>query len=339
MAIQNRYEFMYYVACTNANPNGDPDMGNMPRIDPQTMQGFITAGATKRRIRNYVELTHRGEPGMNIIVQQATNINRHIAEAKRAAGVEECAKAKEAVYAGRKKACELFYDVRTFGAVMSTGPNAGQVRGPVQITYGKSLDAVLPLDISITRMAVADKVKNGATVEDYAAWEQEQSEDKLHTMGRKQIIPFGLYEVRGFVSANLAEETGFDDEDLNVLFEAILNMYEHDHSASKGEMAVVSPLIIFKHVGTDTDAVQRTRQAKLGFAPAHKLFDLVKVSKKASISYPRSYRDYDASVSLDKVPKGVQIGFKPSAFEPVVWDALPADEDWFHQQERAPKGS
>lgn len=339
MAIQNRYEFMYYVACTNANPNGDPDMGNMPRIDPQTMQGFITDGATKRRIRNYVELVHRGEPGMNIIVQQATNINRHIAEAKRAAGVEECAKAKEAVYAGRKKACELFYDVRTFGAVMSTGPNAGQVRGPVQITYGKSLDAVLPLDISITRMAVADKVKNGATVEDYAAWEQEQSEDKLHTMGRKQIIPFGLYEVRGFVSANLAEETGFDDEDLNVLFEAILNMYEHDHSASKGEMAVVSPLIIFKHVGTDTDAVQRTRQAKLGCAPAHKLFDLVKVSKKASISYPRSYRDYDASVSLDKVPKGVQIGFKPSAFEPVVWDALPADEDWFHQQERAPKGS
>lgn len=339
MAIQNRYEFMYYVACTNANPNGDPDMGNMPRIDPQTMQGFITDGATKRRIRNNVELAHRGEPGMNIIVQQATNINRHIAEAKRAAGVEECAKAKEAVYAGRKKACELFYDVRTFGAVMSTGPNAGQVRGPVQITYGKSLDAVLPLDISITRMAVADKVKNGATVEDYAAWEQEQSEDKLHTMGRKQIIPFGLYEVRGFVSANLAEETGFDDEDLNVLFEAILNMYEHDHSASKGEMAVVSPLIIFKHVGTDTDAVQRTRQAKLGCAPAHKLFDLVKVSKKASISYPRSYRDYDASVSLDKVPKGVQIGFKPSAFEPVVWDALPADEDWFHQQERAPKGS
>lgn len=167
MAIQNRYEFMYYVACTNCNPNGDPDMGNMPRIDPQTMQGFITDAATKRRIRNYVELAHRDEPGMGIIIQQATNINRHIAEAKRAAGVEDCAKAKEAVYAGRKKACELFYDVRAFGAVMSTGPNAGQVRGPVQITYGKSLDAVLPLDISITRMSVADKVKDGATVEDY----------------------------------------------------------------------------------------------------------------------------------------------------------------------------
>lgn len=330
MAIQNRYEFLYYVACTNSNPNGDPDMGNMPRIDPQTMQGYITDGATKRRIRNYIELAHGDEPGMNIIIQQATNINRHIAEAKRAAGVEDCAKSKEAVYAGRKKACELFYDVRTFGAVMSTGPNAGQVRGPVQITYGKSLDAVLPLDISITRMAVADKVKDGGvTVEEYLAWEQAQSEDKLRTMGRKQMIPFGLYEVRGFVSANLAQETGFDKADLNALFEAILNMYEHDHSASKGEMAVVSPLIIFKHVGTDSDPVQRARQARLGCAPAHKLFDLVKVTKKHSVSYPRSYRDYDAVVSLDKVPKGVQIGFQPSAFEPVTWDELPAGEDWF----------
>lgn len=328
MAIQNRYEFIYYVACTNCNPNGDPDMGNMPRIDPQTMQGFITDAATKRRIRNYVELAHRDEPGMNIIIQQATNINRHIAEAKRAAGVEG-SKAKDAVYAARRKACELFYDVRTFGAVMSTGPNAGQVRGPVQITYGKSLDAVLPLDISITRMAVADKVKDDATVEDYLAWEKDQPEDKLRTMGRKQMIPFGLYEVRGFVSANLAQETGFDDEDLDVLFEAILNMYEHDHSASKGEMAVVSPLIIFKHVGTDTDAAQRVRQARLGCAPAHKLFDLVRVTKKNSVAYPRSYRDYDAVVALDKVPGGVQIGFKSSAFAPVVWDALPEDEDWF----------
>lgn len=329
MAIQNRYEFMYYVACTNSNPNGDPDMGNMPRIDPQTMQGFITDGATKRRIRNYVELAHKDEPGMNIIIQQATNINRHIAEAKRAAGVDDCAKAKDAVYAGRKKACELFYDVRTFGAVMSTGPNAGQVRGPVQITYGKSLDAVLPLDISITRMAVADKVKDGATVEEYIAWEEAQPEDKLRTMGRRQMIPFGLYEVRGFISANLAEETGFDEEDLNVLFEAIMNMYEHDRSASKGEMEVVSPLIIFKHVGTDPDPVQRVRQAKLGCAPAHRLFDLVKVSKKDTVAYPRSYRDYDAAVRLDEVPQGVRIGFKSDAFSPVIWDELPEDEDWF----------
>lgn len=327
MAIQNRYEFVYYVACTNANPNGDPDMGNAPRIDPQTMQGFITDVAIKRRIRNYIQTAYAGQPGMNIIVQQSTNLNRHIAEAKRAAGVEDCAKEKEAVYAGRKKACELFFDVRTFGAVMSTGPNAGQVRGPVQIAFGKSLDPVLPMDISITRTAVAETIKDGK-VEDYLKMEAETAEDKLRTMGRKQLIPFGLYEIRGFISANLAAETGFDDDDLQALFEAVLNMYEHDHSASKGEMSVVSPLIIFKHVGNDSDAVQRVRQAKLGCAPAHKLFELVHVQKKADVEFARSYRDYDAVVSVDNVPSGVEIGFQSNPYGPICWGALPDGEDW-----------
>ena len=327
MAIQNRYEFVYYLACTNANPNGDPDMGNAPRIDPQTMQGFITDVAIKRRIRNYIQTAYAGQPGMNIIVQQSTNLNRHIAEAKRAAGVEDCAKEKEAVYAGRKKACELFFDVRTFGAVMSTGPNAGQVRGPVQIAFGKSLDPVLPMDISITRTAVAETIKDGK-VEDYLKMEAETAEDKLRTMGRKQLIPFGLYEIRGFISANLAAETGFDDDDLQALFEAILNMYEHDHSASKGEMSVVSPLIIFKHVGNDSDAVQRVRQAKLGCAPAHKLFELVHVQKKADVEFARSYRDYDAVVSVDNVPSGVEIGFQSNPYGPICWGALPDGEDW-----------
>lgn len=327
MAIQNRYEFVYYVACTNANPNGDPDMGNAPRIDPQTMQGFITDVAIKRRIRNYIQTAYAGQPGMNIIVQQSTNLNRHIAEAKRAAGVEDCAKEKEAVYAGRKKACELFFDVRTFGAVMSTGPNAGQVRGPVQIAFGKSLDPVLPMDISITRTAVAETIKDGK-VEDYLKMEAETAEDKLRTMGRKQLIPFGLYEIRGFISANLAAETGFDDDDLQALFEAILNMYEHDHSASKGEMSVVSPLIIFKHVGNDSDAVQRVRQAMLGCAPAHKLFELVHVQKKADVEFARSYRDYDAVVSVDNVPSGVEIGFQSNPYGPICWGALPDGEDW-----------
>lgn len=327
MAIQNRYEFVYYVACTNANPNGDPDMGNAPRIDPQTMQGFITDVAIKRRIRNYIQTAYAGQPGMNIIVQQSTNLNRHIAEAKRAAGVEDCAKEKEAVYAGRKKACELFFDVRTFGAVMSTDPNAGQVRGPVQIAFGKSLDPVLPMDISITRTAVAETIKDGK-VEDYLKMEAETAEDKLRTMGRKQLIPFGLYEIRGFISANLAAETGFDDDDLQALFEAILNMYEHDHSASKGEMSVVSPLIIFKHVGNDSDAVQRVRQAKLGCAPAHKLFELVHVQKKADVEFARSYRDYDAVVSVDNVPSGVEIGFQSNPYGPICWGALPDGEDW-----------
>lgn len=328
MAIQNRYEFLYYVACTNSNPNGDPDMGNTPRLDPQTMQGFITDVATKRRIRNYIQMAYEGQPGMNIIVQQSTNLNRHIAEAKRAAGVEDCAKAKEAVYAGRKKACEMFYDVRTFGAVMSTGPNAGQVRGPVQIAFGKSLDPVLPLDISITRMATADFIKGG-TLEDYMKKEAETPEDELRTMGRKQLIPFGLYEVRGFVSANLAAETGFDDSDLKALFEAILNMYEHDHSASKGEMSVVSPLIIFQHVGTDTNTEQRIRQAKLGCAPAHKLFELIHVQKKPSVKFPRSYRDYTASIEASHVPSGVKLGFLNDPYGEISWGSLPAGEDWF----------
>lgn len=328
MAIQNRYEFMYYVACTNCNPNGDPDMGNTPRVDPQTMQGYLTDVSTKRRIRNYVQTAYAGEDGMEIIIQQASNINRHIARAKREAGFEDCAKGKDAVYAGRRKACELFYDVRAFGAVMSTGPNAGQVRGPVQITFGKSLDAILPMDISITRMAVAEKYGDN-TVEAYEEQEKTASEDELRTMGRKQLIPFGLYEVRGFISANLAGETGFDDNDLKVLFEAILNMYEHDHSASKGEMAVVSPLIIFKHVGTDTNEAQRVRQAKLGCAPAHRLFDLVKVEKKADVRYPRSYHDYTATVDLSRVPAGVQVGFQTEAFGGITWDRLPDGETWF----------
>ena len=332
-AIQNRYEFVYFFDVTNGNPNGDPDAGNMPRLDPESSKGLVTDVCLKRKIRNFVEISSENEAGYEIYVKEKSVLNLQNKRAYEALGIESEAKKlpKDEAKARDITAwmCKNFFDIRTFGAVMTTEVNSGQVRGPVQLAFTQSIDPIVPLEVSITRMAVADKVKDGATVEDYAAWEQEQPEDKLRTMGRKQIIPFGLYEVRGFVSANLAEETGFDDEDLNVLFEAILNMYEHDHSASKGEMAVVSPLIIFRHVGTDTDAAQRIRQAKLGCAPAHKLFDLVKVTKKASVSYPRSYRDYDALVSLDRVPKGVQIGFKPSAFEPVVWDALPADEDWF----------
>lgn len=329
MVIKNRMEFMYYVACENANPNGDPDMGNTPRVDPQTLQGFISDVATKRRIRNYVSMAYENQDGMDIIIQQGTAINRKIARAREAAEITGSAKEKNAVYAGRKKACQLFYDVRTFGAVMTTGPNAGQVRGPVQITFGKSLDPILPLDLAITRMAVAGGTEKDITEADYLKWEQEQPEDKLRTIGRKQLIPFGLYEVRGFISAFLAAETGFDENDCRVLFEAILNMYEHDHSASKGEMSVVSPLIIFKHVGTDLDENQRERQAKLGCAPAHKLFDLVSVKKKEGVTYPRSYMDYDASIDLAKVPAGVHVGFQTNPYGEIVWNELPDGEEWF----------
>lgn len=333
MAIENRYEFMYYVACRDCNPNGDPDMGNTPRMDPETMQGYITDVATKRRIRNYIGMAYKGQDGMEILVQQSTNLNRHIVRAREAAEAAEGAKAKDAVYAARRKACELFYDVRTFGAVMSTGPNAGQVRGPVQIAFGKSVDPILPLDISITRMAVADNAGGAKTAAEYLEWERQQPEDKLRTMGRKQLIPFGLYEVRGFISANLAAETGFDNDDLKALFEAILNMYEHDRSASKGEMDVVSPLIIFQHTGAETNAnaEQRRREARLGCAPAHKLFELVKVEKKAGLTRPpRSYRDYDAKIHLEGLKKypGVRVGFQSDPYSGIVWDRLPPDEDW-----------
>ncbi len=330
MALQNRYEFMYYVQCINANPNGDPDMGNAPRVDPQTMYGYITDVATKRRIRNYIQIAYEGQPGMDIIMQQASNINKFIARAYEETQSEidtGCAKGKEKTYAARRYCCDHFYDVRTFGAVLSTGANAGQVRGPVQLAFGRSVDPILVQDISITRMCVADGPKDG-DFEKHQAWEDEQPEDQLRTMGRKQFIPFGLYEIRGFISGNLARETGFGENDLKALCEAILNMYEHDRSASKGQMSVVSPLILFKHVGTDTDQTQRCRQALLGCAPAHKLFDLVQVRRKEEVSVPRDYRDYTAVIALDRLPAGVQVGFQTGAFSPIIWDRLPEDESW-----------
>ncbi|MDD6269896.1 MAG: type I-C CRISPR-associated protein Cas7/Csd2 [Oscillospiraceae bacterium] len=323
MAIENRYEFMFYIQCINGNPNGDPDMGNAPRMDPEDMHGYITDVAIKRRIRNYIGKAYEGQDGMNIIMQNATNINKHIAKAKETAGVDFGAKDKESIYKSRQQACSLFYDVRTFGAVLSTGPNAGQVRGPVQIAFAKSLDPILPLDISITRMCKTEDVKGAASSEDYENAEKNTDLESLRTMGRKQFISYGLYEARGFISANLSVETGFDEKDLKALFESILNMYEHDHSASKGEMAVVSPLIIFKHIGTDTDMTQRIRQAKLGCCPAHKLFELVSAKKKDGVELPRYYTDYDFKVNISAVPDGVQIGFLDSPYGEIVWDKLP----------------
>ena len=329
MSIENRYEFLFFIECRNGNPNGDPDMGNAPRMDPQDNHGYITDVAIKRRIRNYVQTAHRGEAGMEMLIRSASNINTGIAKAKEKAGVSACAKGKNEVYQGRQAACKMFYDVRTFGAVMSTGPNAGQVRGPVQLTFARSLDPIQAQDISITRMAVAEKVTGAETAAAYEQWETEHSEDSLRTMGRKQFIPYGLYEARGFISANLAEETEFDDEDLKALFEAILNMYEHDRSASKGEMAVISPLIIFRHTGTDSNLEQRKRQAKLGCASSHRLFELVHLAKKADVDYPRSYTDYTGTVALDARPAGVDIGFLTSPFGEIVWNDIPKDADLF----------
>ena len=329
MAIQNRYEFLFYIQTVNANPNGDPDMGNLPRMDPQDSHGYITDGAIKRRIRNYIQQAFAGQAGMNIFVRSQANLNTAIAEAKENAGVDVMSKAKADVNKGRAKACEMYYDVRTFGAVMSTGPNAGQVRGPVQLTFARSIDPIEALDISITRMAVADNAGGAKTVQDFKDWEAKQPEDALRTMGRKQFIPYGLYEARGFISANLAQDTGFDDSDLKALFEAVLNMYEHDRSASKGMMSVVSPLVIFRHVGTDSDAAQRARQARLGCAPAHRLFDLVSVVRKADIPFARSWRDYEATITLDKRPAGVDIGFLTNPMGDISWNVVPEDAELF----------
>lgn len=309
--------------------NGLYIMSHAPRMDPQDMHGYVTDVAIKRRIRNYVQTAFSGEPGMEMLIRPASNINTAVARAKELAGVDVTAKGKNDIYAGRKKVCALFYDVRTFGTVMSTGPNAGQVRGPVQLTFARSLDPIEAQDISITRMAVADGKDSFKTAAEYEQWENEQPEDKLRTMGRKQFTPYGLYEARGFISANLAQETGFDDKDLKVLWEAILNMYEHDRSASKGQMSVVSPLIIFRHVGTDTDETQRGRQAKLGCAHAHRLFDLVHVEKKEQVEYPRSWKDYEGTIDLNKRPAGVDVGFLTTPYGKVTWNQVPDDAELF----------
>jgi len=304
-AIKNRYEFLFLFDCENGNPNGDPDSGNAPRIDPQDMRGLVSDVAFKRRIRNYVQTARGNAMPDAVFVEHATNLNTKIVKAheQTPGGLVEGA-GRDKVALARQWMCANFYDVRTFGAVMSTGPNAGQVRGPVQFAFARSFDPVLPLDASITRMAVAEDVKGAKSSADYERWEAEQPEDKLRTMGRKSLIPYGLYMGKGFISAHLAEGTGFTDDDLKLFWEALLNMYEHDRSASKGLMSV-REVFVFKHVGTDSDLKQRGQQAKLGCAPAHKLFALVKVQRKPAVEAPRRFDDYEVTFDDKGLPKGV----------------------------------
>ena len=319
--IENRYEFIFLFDCENGNPNGDPDAGNAPRIDPEDMRGLVSDVALKRRVRNYVQIAKGNEMPYAIFVEHATNLNTKIARAHEETGGmpkydgKKWKAGKEKVSKAGQWLCENFFDVRTFGAVLSTGPNAGQLRGPVQFAFARSIDPVLPLDISITRMAVADNEIKGAKVgsKEFEAWEKEQPEDELRTMGRKALIPYGLYIAKGFVSAHLAAQTGFSQDDLRLLWEAILNMYEHDRTSSKGVMTVHPEYaFVFKHVGTDSDAEQRKRQAKLGCAPAHKLFGLVtdSIRKREGVDAPRSIGDYVlpelAEIQKD-APAGVEV--------------------------------
>jgi CRISPR-associated protein Csd2 len=310
--IANRYEFLFLFDCENGNPNGDPDAGNAPRIDPEDMHGLVSDVATKRRVRNYVQVAEGNATPNAIFVEHATNMNRPIAFAHEQAngGIPEKA-TKDKVKRARDWMCANFYDVRTFGAVMSTGANAGQVRGPVQFSFARSIDPVLPMDISITRMAIAENVKGAKTAADIEKWENEQEEDTLRTMGRKQLIPYGLYAMKGFVSAHLAEGTGFSESDLALLWQALATMYEHDRSASKGVMTCRG-LYVFKHVGTDSNAEQRQKQAMLGCAAAHRLLDngsIIEIGRKpGKTDAARSFADdYEVKVLTGSLPNGVEL--------------------------------
>jgi CRISPR-associated protein Csd2 len=317
--IQNRYEFLYLFDCENGNPNGDPDAGNSPRIDPEDMHGLVSDVAIKRRVRNYIQTAFDNAAPNAIFVEHATNLNKPITAAHVATnGAPAGGGNRVQVNNARNWMCQQFFDVRTFGAVMSTGANAGQVRGPVQVAFSRSIDPILPMDASITRMAVAEKVAGAKSVEDYENWENKQEEDKLRTMGRKALIPYGLYVAKGFVSAHLAAGTGFSDADLGQLWQALLNMWDHDRSASKGVMACRG-LYVFKHVGTDSDEKQRVRQAMLGCAPAQRLLDfsspgrrldntIIEIGHRDGLTgSARSFADYMVEVHRDRLPNGVEL--------------------------------
>jgi len=316
--IQNRYEFLLLFDCERGNPNGDPDAGNMPRMDPQDGHGLVSDVALKRRIRNYVQAAKENQSPNAIFIQHSTNLNYHIMRAhENTEGGYTGDKKKKKVDIARRWMCEQFYDVRTFGGVMSTGPNAGQVRGPVQIAFARSVHPILPLDISITRGAIADDVKNAKNSEDYIKALEQIDEDKLRTIGRKTLIPYGLYAAKGFISANLADGkygTGFSDEDLDLLWKALYGMFDHDRSASKGIMST-RRLIVFKHVGDTPE------KSKLGVAHAHRLLDIdtdqlpndgaiVSIRLDEGIKHPRSYEQYTVSVNNDNIPDGIEL-FEP----------------------------
>ncbi|APR04315.1 type I-C CRISPR-associated protein Cas7/Csd2 [Thauera chlorobenzoica] len=286
-AIAHRYEFVYLFDVTNGNPNGDPDAGNLPRLDPETNRGLVTDVALKRKIRNFVTLDKEGGPGYAIYMQEKAVLNNQHKRAYDALEIkpEDKKLPKDEARAREVTAwmCANFFDVRTFGAVMTTGVNAGQVRGPVQLGFATSIEPVLPLEISITRMAVTTEKEAEA-----------QSGDN-RTMGRKHILPYGLYRAHGFVSAKLAERTGFSGDDLQLLWRALINMFEHDRSAARGEMAA-RKLIVFEH------------QSAMGDAPAHVLFDTVRVARATDEDRPaRSFADYRISVDAEALPRGVGV--------------------------------
>ena len=300
--LKNRYDFMLVFDVKDGNPNGDPDAGNLPRVDSETGEGLVTDVCLKRKVRNYIQLVKAGEAGYDIFVKEKAVLNKEIEKAyadlaidlaKPPADVADGKKRNKEgqgqgseVLQARDKMCETYFDIRTFGAVMSTGANAGQVRGPVQLTFARSVDPVVTLEHSITRMAVATEA------------EAEKQSGDNRTMGRKNTVPYGLYVSYGFVSPALAAQTGFSEEDLETLWAALVNMFDQDHSAARGMMAT-QKLIVFKH------------DSALGNAPSHKLFDLVRLAKKDGVAVPRKFADYEVTLPEGTdLPQGVHLDVK-----------------------------
>ena len=276
--ILHRRDFALIFDVRDGNPNGDPDAGNMPRIDPETGNGLVTDVSLKRKVRNYVQMSRADEEGFDIYVKEKAVLNEEHKKAYKALKIEaqknKPPKKKEDARRLTKWMCENFYDIRAFGAVMSTEVNCGQVRGPVQMTFARSVGPVAALEYSITRMAVTTEK------------EAEKQGGDNRTMGRKHAIPYGLYRAHGFVSAHFAAQTGFSEADLGLFWEAIENMFDHDRSAARGEMTMRG-LFVFKHCGEDD------RQSMLGCAPAHRLFDLIRIDPKSEI--PRAFDDFSIS--------------------------------------------
>lgn len=281
--IKHRYEFVLLFDVENGNPNGDPDAGNMPRIDAETGHGLVTDVCLKRKIRNYVDLAKNGVEGYDIYVREGAVLNAQHRKAYKYIGKDpEPKKLPKEEKEAREVTgfmCEHFFDIRAFGAVMTTEVNCGQVRGPVQLSFARSIDPIVQQEVTITRMAVTS---------------EEDAKKKDREMGRKHIVPYALYRAEGFISANLAEKTEFTSEDLELLWESLINMYDHDRSAARGKMAA-RKLIIFEH-----DSI-------LGSAPAYKLFDLVQVQKVDQARPARVYGDYSVSVDKTGIPDGVKL--------------------------------
>lgn len=279
--IQNRYDFVYLFDVKDGNPNGDPDAGNLPRIDAESGHGLVTDVCLKRKVRNYVALKNEYQNPYNIFIREKAVLNNLIDAAHESEAVKAKEKSGDKTEAARKAMCEHYYDVRTFGAVMSTGKNAGQVRGPVQFTFARSIEPIVALEHSITRMAVATEA------------EAEKQKGDNRTMGRKFTVPYGLYRAHGFISASLAKDTGFSENDLSLFWEALHNMFDHDRSAARGEMNARA-LVIFKH------------EDRLGNAPAHVLFDKITVTPKSEV--PRSFQDFNIVLpSQSDMPSGVEL--------------------------------